>query len=254
MQKNVEYYLSLPYTVFLKRDEEGDYVARVQEIPGCSAHGKTEAEALANLKETEELWFTDCIERGDPVPEPAPEESMPSGKWVQRVPRSLHKKLSALAEQEGVSLNQLVTSMLSEAAGRKYPCAGTDESKSHQDFMTRVEQLFGHDEWEQTSTAFFEHLFVSRFAEWMQSLTTSSANTCRHLLDPSRKHMWVGHWDTNEFQREGIWNIPMAYPNDPSRMSDLVIKHFRDSTPTKLRDEEKKPEYAIEKATRHRAL
>ncbi len=43
----------------------------------------------------------------------------PSGKWVQRVPRSLYLKLTVLAKAEGVSLNQFVTAVLAEAAGKK---------------------------------------------------------------------------------------------------------------------------------------
>ena len=45
-------------------------------------------------------------------------EDLPSGKWLQRVPRTLHLKLSALAKREGISLNQLVVSILAEAVGR----------------------------------------------------------------------------------------------------------------------------------------
>jgi antitoxin HicB len=118
--RDIKYYLELPYTVVLRRDEEDDYVARVDELPGCSAHGKTQNDALENLQEAKELWIQDCIESGHPVPEPVVEEALPSGKWVQRVPRSLHKKLSALAKREGVSLNQLVTSMLAQAVGAEY--------------------------------------------------------------------------------------------------------------------------------------
>ena len=66
--KNVEYYLKLPYTVILRQDEDADFVARVDELPGCAAHGKTEREALDNLQEVKELWITDCLEQGDPVP------------------------------------------------------------------------------------------------------------------------------------------------------------------------------------------
>jgi antitoxin HicB len=117
--KSAEYYLNLPYTVILRRDEEGDVVARVDELAGCAAHGKTEHEALQNLREAQELWIQDCLEQGQPVPKPAEEEALPSGKWVQRVPRSLHKKLVEVAKRENVSLNQLTTSILSEAVGKR---------------------------------------------------------------------------------------------------------------------------------------
>ena len=42
-----------------------------------------------------------------------------SGKWVQRVPQSLHAKLAARAEKEGVSLNTLVVSLIAEGLGRR---------------------------------------------------------------------------------------------------------------------------------------
>ena len=113
--KDLKYYLDLPYTTILRRDEEGEFVARVDELPGCIAHGKNEGEALERLKEVQALWITDSLESGDTVPEP--EETLPSGKWVQRVPRSLHRKLVSFAKREGVSLNQLVSTILSEAVG-----------------------------------------------------------------------------------------------------------------------------------------
>ena len=117
--KNLQYYLELPYTVVIRRDDDGDYVARIDELPGCAAHGKTLEQALEALEEAKQLWITDCLESGDPVPEPATEESLPSGKWVQRVPRTLHKKLAALAKRENVSLNQFVASILAEAVGAR---------------------------------------------------------------------------------------------------------------------------------------
>ncbi len=117
VRKGKEYYLSLSYTIVLRRDEEGDFVARIDELAGCISHGKTSQVALDNLEAIKEVWISECIESGQPVPEPVAEELLPSGKWVQRVPRSLHKGLTSLAKKEGVSLNALVTSELSKAVG-----------------------------------------------------------------------------------------------------------------------------------------
>jgi antitoxin HicB len=113
-KKVIAHYLGLPYTRTLRADEDGDVVAKIVELPGCSAHGADEQEALRNLEEAQRLWIEDCVAAGDAVPEPATEDPLPSGKWVQRVPRSLHRRLSQMAKEEGVSLNQLVTSMLSQ--------------------------------------------------------------------------------------------------------------------------------------------
>jgi antitoxin HicB len=115
--RNIDYYRSLPYGIKLRRDEEGDWVARVEELPGCTAHGGTQSEALEHLEEMKTAWIEDAIQAGDSIPEPKSDEKLPSGKWLQRVPRSLHKSLTEMAEREGVSLNQLVTTVLAEAVG-----------------------------------------------------------------------------------------------------------------------------------------
>jgi antitoxin HicB len=117
--RDLAYYMALPYTRILRRDEDGDVVARIEELPGCSTHGENESKALRNLEEAQGLWLEDCIESGDAVPEPQVADSLPSGKWLQRVPRSLHLRLTEAAKREGVSLNQLVTCMLAEALSAK---------------------------------------------------------------------------------------------------------------------------------------
>jgi antitoxin HicB len=117
--KDLSYYEGLPYTIVLKKDDDGDVVGRIDELPGCSAHGETDVEALENLAEAKTLWITDCLERNHPVPEPQQDAELPSGKWVQRVPRTLHQRLASVAKNEGVSLNQLVTSLLAEAVGHR---------------------------------------------------------------------------------------------------------------------------------------
>lgn len=116
---DVEYYLKLPYAIMLQRDEDGDFVARIRDLKGCAAHGKTETEAIETLREVQRLWLEESLAGGVRIPEPQKYEGLPSGKWVQRAPRSLHKKLTDRAVEEGVSLNQLVTAILSEAIGRR---------------------------------------------------------------------------------------------------------------------------------------
>src|SRR5436190_6663781 len=113
-------YLALPYTRVLEMDEEGDIVATIRELPGCVAHGSSDTEALENLREIQTAWIEEALERGITIPLPDdPQEELPSGKWVQRVPRSLQGRLTALAKAEGTSLNQLVTALLSEAVAVK---------------------------------------------------------------------------------------------------------------------------------------
>lgn len=42
-----------------------------------------------------------------------------SGRFVARVPKSVHARLASRAKAEGVSLNALVLSLLSEGLGRR---------------------------------------------------------------------------------------------------------------------------------------
>ncbi|MGC9949961.1 MAG: type II toxin-antitoxin system HicB family antitoxin [Bryobacteraceae bacterium] len=68
--RNAAYYMTLPYTTVLRRDEENDVVGRIEELPGCIAHGRDEAEAIENLRKMQRLWPEDCVENGHDVPMP----------------------------------------------------------------------------------------------------------------------------------------------------------------------------------------
>lgn len=116
MAKTIEYYLGLPYTIELQHDEEG-WFARVKELPGCMSQGDTAEEAAAMIQDAMRSWLEVALEDGVPIPEPRPEEEY-SGKFVVRVPRSLHRKLVEAADREGVSLNQYINVALAHATGQ----------------------------------------------------------------------------------------------------------------------------------------
>ena len=111
--------MKLPYTVMLRRDEEGDFIARIKELEGCVADGQDEIEALGNIEKVKELWIETALKANQAIPQPEEDEELPSGKFLTRVPRSLHKSLIDIAQRENVSLNQFVTVALAEATGRK---------------------------------------------------------------------------------------------------------------------------------------
>jgi antitoxin HicB len=114
MEKTLDYYLALPYTIELQYDPEGAWFVRVKELRGCMSQGDTPEEAVAMIKEAMELWLEVALEDGDPIPEPR-EHGDYSGKFVVRVPRSLHRELVEAAEAEGVSLNQYINVALARA-------------------------------------------------------------------------------------------------------------------------------------------
>jgi len=116
MEKTLDYYMNLPYTIELRRDPEEGWFVRVKELRGCMSQGDTAEEAMAMIREAMQLWFEVALEEGLPIPEPRTEEEY-SGKFVVRVPRSLHRELVESASQEGVSLNQYINVALARATG-----------------------------------------------------------------------------------------------------------------------------------------
>ena len=107
MAKTIDDYLKLPYTIELIPDPQGGYAVAVKELPGCISQGDTAEEAITMIRDAMAGWIEIALEDSLPIPEPRPEESY-SGKFVVRVPKSLHRRLVEEAEREGVSLNQLV--------------------------------------------------------------------------------------------------------------------------------------------------
>jgi antitoxin HicB len=116
MTKSAEYYLGLPYTIELHQDAEEGWFVRVKELPGCMSQGDTADDALASIREVMPLWIETALESGYEIPEPRAAEEY-SGKFVVRVPRSLHRELVQGAVSEGVSLNQFINVVLSRAVG-----------------------------------------------------------------------------------------------------------------------------------------
>lgn len=113
--KNVKDYMELPYNYIVQpiKDESGEYFyARVLELDGCQSTGETFEEAYQNLKEAMKGWIETKLENGFDIPLPVGYENF-SGKFIVRIPKSLHYRLSVEAEQEGVSLNQYALYKLS---------------------------------------------------------------------------------------------------------------------------------------------
>jgi predicted RNase H-like HicB family nuclease len=113
LKREVEKYMKLPYTIKLIPEEDGTYYVAVEELPGCASMGDTVNEALEMIKDAMEGWLESSIDRGLEIPLPEVMREY-SGRFVVRVPVSLHKKLAEAARREGVSLNQYVVSLLSE--------------------------------------------------------------------------------------------------------------------------------------------
>ena len=113
MKKHIDYPLELRP---LSDEEGGGWLVTYPDLPGCMSDGETPEEAMANGKDALDAWLKAAAEAGRDIPNPG---DLPSGKFIARVPRSLHARLSARAKQEGVSMNALVSSFLAESLGRR---------------------------------------------------------------------------------------------------------------------------------------
>jgi antitoxin HicB len=116
MTKALEEYMSLRYPVKLEPREDGSYFATNPDLQGCMAQGTTADEAVRNLRDSREVWIEARLKGGYGVPEPAAEDEY-SGRLQLRMSPRLHSGLSEAAANENVSLNQLITGVLSQYLG-----------------------------------------------------------------------------------------------------------------------------------------
>ncbi len=100
----------------LSNEEGGGYLIEFPDLPGCMSDGDTIEQAINNGQDAVDAWIAAAREMNRHIPKPGELESQ-SGKWVQRVPKSIHLRLVNRAKEEGVSLNTLVIMMLSESLG-----------------------------------------------------------------------------------------------------------------------------------------
>lgn len=100
----------------LSPEEGGGWLIAFPDLPGCMSDGETPEEAMTNGRDAIAAWIEAMQASGRAIPAPG---EAPSGKFIARVPRSLHARLAARAKQEGVSMNALVSALLAESLGRR---------------------------------------------------------------------------------------------------------------------------------------
>lgn len=112
--KILEDYLALPYTIETKKESDGSYFISVKELPGCMSVGTDLVDAYAMIEDAMAVWIQSCLDDGRAIPLPE-DDSMKvySGRFVVRITPMLHRHLAETAKAQGVSLNHLVTELLS---------------------------------------------------------------------------------------------------------------------------------------------
>ncbi len=102
------------YAISIKwSDEDNGFIATIPGIQGLSAFGVKRNKALSELNIAAEAYFESLKNAGRPFPF---EEKIItySGQLRLRMPKSLHAALASGAENDGVSLNTYIITLLSE--------------------------------------------------------------------------------------------------------------------------------------------
>lgn len=72
MNKDLNYYLSLPYPIELIPDEDGYWFARIPLLEGCMTNGDNREDALGMIDDAKQLWLETALEVGKAIHEPEP--------------------------------------------------------------------------------------------------------------------------------------------------------------------------------------
>lgn len=102
----------------LSTEEGGGFLISYPDFAECLSDGETVEEALANGREALVATIAALESKGLPVPAPN-SGGVASGKFIARVPKTIHAQLATRARVEGVSLNALVLSFIAQGLGRK---------------------------------------------------------------------------------------------------------------------------------------
>ena len=115
MAKRIDY----PFEIRpLSAEEGGGFLISYPDFSDCISDGATIDEALMNGKDA--LKATIAALKAKELAVPTPNGGgVASGKFVARVPRTVHAQLATRAKAEGVSLNTLVLTFIAEGLGRR---------------------------------------------------------------------------------------------------------------------------------------
>lgn len=96
----------------LSEEDGGGFLITFPDLPGCMSDGESVEEAIVNGQDAFEQWV--AVQREEKREMPVPGAEAEAARFVQRLPRYIHQKLSDAARQEGVSVNTLVTTFVAE--------------------------------------------------------------------------------------------------------------------------------------------
>jgi antitoxin HicB len=122
--------LSRKYQVTLRPVPESDgngFYAYSFKFPGVLGNGETADDAINDFYEALESAISIELEDGKQLPPFDVDDVQYSGKLSLRIPKSLHRMIAALAQEESISINQWIVNAISVNVG-----IGIGKKESHQ--------------------------------------------------------------------------------------------------------------------------
>ena len=100
------------YAIRVEWSEEDDcFISRCIEFPSLGAHGKSRQDAITEMEKVLGTTIEWMKEEGESIPEPLATRNY-KGNLSLRIPPETHKELAFLAAEKGLSINQLITSII----------------------------------------------------------------------------------------------------------------------------------------------
>jgi predicted RNase H-like HicB family nuclease len=60
--------MAIKFRVMIEKDEDGIYVGKVPDLPGCATEGKTKKELMRNVKEAIQAYMEALKIQKEPIP------------------------------------------------------------------------------------------------------------------------------------------------------------------------------------------
>lgn len=91
--------------------EDNEHVGLCAEFPSLSWLAPTPEKALSGIRRVVAEAVAEMAQSGEPIPEALAEKKF-SGRFMVRIPSSVHRALATEAAEQGLSINRLVSAKL----------------------------------------------------------------------------------------------------------------------------------------------
>ncbi len=114
-QKDLNYYLQLPWQFEFTKHPNGEYSARVVGL-SCYSGGSSLEEATHEIQDALEFYLESCIEDNLPIIEPQ-DILNANGRISVRTSKATHLKLIEKSKEQGVSVSHLINDAIVKLYG-----------------------------------------------------------------------------------------------------------------------------------------